>query len=234
MIRDGLVSDGYSDSDSIEMATVTNDGNNIYFNTGGGILRWIDLSSGAITTIFEDYRMDAFFLSDDEKTLMAACADGKLRLISLEDEKVGEEIDFYGGKDSLVRMSKDGSRMYLLGSDLIFRIYDLKKHDFIYEADDTIEYFMNMEEDTENDLLVFRTQYDMYFYDLKSLGFMGEAEYGVLYKSDSKGPSNIISYYAGDIHRFRMKTLEDLLEEVKEQFGDATLTPSERRKYNIG
>ncbi|WP_026517846.1 toll/interleukin-1 receptor domain-containing protein [Butyrivibrio sp. MC2021] len=233
-ISGGQVSDGYSDSDIIEMAAVTNDAGTVYFNMGDGVFRSIDVSSGVITTMLEEYRLDAFFLSDDEKTLFASCADGKLRIISLDDKKVREEIDFYGGSDSLVRVSEDGSRMYLIGSDGIFRIYDLGKHDFIYEADDTITYLMSMEEDVENGLLVFRDQYYMYFYDLESLGFLGEAEYGVLYKNDSDRPENVISYYGGNIYRFKMKTLEDLLEEVKEQFGDEQITPSQKRKYNIG
>jgi hypothetical protein len=128
-------------------------------------------------------------------------------------------------------MTEDKTRICLSGSDKLFRLYDRNLHDYIYESDEDIGSIQYVQEDQDNNRLVLISNMGLAFFDLESNGFLTFALGGRMYIHD---PGYIISYASKTFYRFDVKTLEDLLEDVKEQFGDAALTPSQKRKYNIG
>lgn len=222
---------GLGSGDYIYSIAVSDDGSTVYFSTEDNKSFRVDTTSGEVLRILEDYWVEALFFTDDMSILMAACTDGKLRNFSTEDYTLLEEIDFYGNKSSLVSMTEDKTRICLVGSDGMFRLYDRNIHDFIYESDENVGGFEIVQEDKENNRLILEGDHNLAFFDLESNGFLTSVAGGVVYICD---PGYIVSYNSKTFYRFEVKTLEDLLEDVKEQFGDAALTPSQKRKYNIG
>lgn len=221
----------FASGDYVDSLTVSDDGSTVYYSTEDKKAFRVDTASGEILRILEDYWVEALFFTDDMTIVMAACTDGKLRSFSTEDYSLLEEIDFYGNKSSLVSMTEDKTRICLSGSDNLFRLYDRNLHDFIYESDEDMGSIKYVQEDQDNNRLVLISNMGLAFFDLESNGFLTFAVDGRMYIHD---PGYIISYNSETFYRFDVKSLEDLLEDVKEQFGDAALTPSQKRKYNIG
>ena len=66
--------------------------------------------------------------------------------------------------------------------------------------------------------------------DTDNYCFTARAPKGVFYL---KKQNSIISINGKEIYKFKVKSLEDLMGEVQKQFGDASLTEDQRRKYQL-
>ncbi len=201
-----------------------------YCNYQGEMFR-ADASVDDVTPILSDYRAISMNLSADETRLMVVCMDGVLRIVDIETLEILDEIKFYANLSTeFVYMSGDGSKLYLQGSDLYLRIYDLNEKKFIFESDDIIEDIQDATEDVANHRIAFRTSVNLYFMDTDEHAFTARAYRGVFYLKEQ---NSIISINGKEIYRFKVKNLEDLMNEVPKQFGDAKLTEDQRRKYQL-
>jgi WD40 repeat protein len=225
---EGDLFDGYSTS--ITYVAISKDGKTVYFTVNNEKAYYLEIETRVMDQILTDYRMDKLELSDDESMLITVCSDGMLRLFSLPDQSLIEEIEFIGDEGSITYLSADKKRLYLIGSDYLLRIYDLEKHDYIYESAD--KYVgIEVDFDEDNNILIINSYGRLSIFDLNSYGFLGTADTGRLYLGQQ---DCIISFSKNKMYKHKLKTLDDLLKQVKEQFGDAELTPSQKRKYNIG
>jgi len=84
-------------------------------------------------------------------------------------------------------------------------------------------------DEEKNQLSIFNYT-DMYIIDLNTYGFIDYAEYGRLYIPQSQV---IVSAYGKSLTEFNVKTQDDLIEKVKEKYGDAELTELQKLKYIV-
>ena len=82
----------------------------------------------------------------------------------------------------------------------------------------------------EKNILIFCNYAAMVMIDLDTYGILGTAEYGTMYLEET---GYIYSSKSKEIYKFKVKSLEDLISEAKEKYGDAKLTSEERLKYKL-
>ncbi len=230
-LQAGTLLQEYDHSKIINEAVLPDTGDIFYYINYDGELFKADMSVDDVEPILTDYRAIGLRMTEDGSKLLISCVDGVLRVVDAQSLDVLDEVKYYATLGSgFVYMSEDGSKLYLQGSDLYLRIYDLNEKKFVYESDDVIEDIHNVMEDVERHTIAFRTSVNLYFMDTGSFTFTGKAYKGVFYL---KKQNSIISINGKETYKFKVKSLEDLMGEVQKQFGDASLTEDQRRKYQL-
>ena len=209
---------------------VSNDGKNVYGVDVSGKAYRINTISGKSKPIFEDYKVSDIETSQDDNVIAIISEDGYLRVYNWETMEVENSIEYYGDQYSYVEFSKDNNLLYLQGDDLYFHIYDRQQDKNVFLMSNQINDLTYTIYDEEKNQLSIFNYTDMYIIDLNSYGFLDYAEYGRLYIPQSQ---IIVSAYGKSLTEFNVKTQDDLIEKVKEKYGDAKLTELQKLKYLV-
>lgn len=167
-------------------------------------------------------------LSDDGTRLLLACKDGVFRILNLQTKEVEFECEFYGNQYCFIRLSADGSKVFLQGDDYRLKIIDIDTGicEFVY--DKASDEFNSLKYTSDNriviandaDMLIFNEDYEC-LADIPN-GFM-------YYEPENK----VFSKTYRGLYQFDLRTLDELLVEAQKQFGDCELSDNEKIKYNI-
>ena len=200
-----------------------------YWDLDGRLYRY-DFEDKELEQIFESYTiLNAEFTKDFSKGVIQ-CGDGFARVVDLSSMEVQDEVSYFGTTSSHLGFSDDGNKLYLHGADYYFKIYDLVKDQYVFVSDEQWNWASYTREIPDKNLFVFTNYMQMTLIDLDTYGVLGRAEYGALYFEET---GHILSTKGKEIYRFKVKTLEDLISEAKEKYGDAKLTSEERLKYKL-
>ena len=218
----------------VEDIVITKDGKNLYVVLGSGDIVRINVETGQPEQIIKGNNAYDIVLSEDDAYLLLSCGDAKLKVFDIQAKEVINELEFYYSSNAVVQMSKDDRLIFLQGKDSYFRIYDLALNAYVFETDEQAARIERIEEDPDNNRLIMYTSGSLYIMDTESYGFTAMAQLGVFY-SGKLGKILCYTYNPEyELYRFNIKSTEDLLNEVKERYGDAKLTESQKRKYKIG
>ncbi|SFO60586.1 DNA-binding beta-propeller fold protein YncE [Pseudobutyrivibrio sp. JW11] len=209
---------------------VSNDGKTVYGIDVYGKAYKVNAISGKSKPIFEDYKVNDIKTSQDDNIIAVITEDGYLRVYNWEIKKAENTIEYYGDNYSYVEFSKDNNLLYLQGDDLYFRIYDRQQDKNVFLMSNQINDLSYTIYDEEKNQLSIFNYTDMYIIDLNTYGFIDYAEYGRLYIPQAQV---IVSAYGTTMTEFNVKTQDDLIEKVKEKYGDAKLTELQKLKYLV-
>ena len=211
-------------------AVDTNDGTRIYGYDYDYEFMYMDLSTGEETHPLPDYSVVGVALSQDDKMAAITCSDGQLRIFSTDDWKLIDSMEFYGDKDDLVVFSADGDKLFLQGMDLYFKIYDLSDHEYVFSSDGQMLDIEEVSYDAVNNTVTMYNYSNMYVVDVEGNSFIHKAPLGKIYFPEKQ---TIICANSSKLYRFKVKTLDDLVEAFRGEFGDRELTTEQKLIYNI-
>ena len=201
-----------------------------YWDIYGHLYRY-RFSTGELEILFENYTILSAAASRDCSKLVLRCGDGYARVVNLATMEVEKEISFTGSYSSeYLAFSEDNTKLYMQGADYYFRIYDLLKDEYLFVSDDQWNAARYTRELPEENLFIVDNISEMILMDLDTYGIRGAAEYGAIYFEKT---GYIVSAKNNEIYKFKVKTLEDLLAEAKEKYGDAKLSSEQRLKYKL-
>ena len=193
----------------------------LLLNIGNG--KWTEFSLG-------DY-VKRYGVSPDGAYIAAGCADGKMRVISTDNDKVIHEFAFSSDDfSSLIRFSEDNRLLFMQGVDMLFRVYDLEKAKFIYISDAQMEDISYVNYDKESDTVAISDSVGMYIVDLADCGLL---HYIPLGKNFVPSANEAICYDDKKIFKFKIRSMDELVDSFNEQFEGAQLTEEQRIKYKL-
>ncbi|WP_022779041.1 toll/interleukin-1 receptor domain-containing protein [Butyrivibrio sp. AE3009] len=205
-------------------------GDTVYYWDFYGRLYKCDFVKKEFTQLFEDYTVLSASFTEDFSKVVLECGDGFARVADTATLEISDEISFFGGTKKNLEFSEDGSKLYLQGSDYYFRIYDLETDEYVYISDDQLDMAFYTKEIPEKNQFIFCNEKELIIIDTDTYGILSRIEYGGLYftKEDI-----VIGMNGKTIYKFHVKSLEDLIKDAKEKYGDAKLTPEQRLKYKL-
>ena len=219
-------------------AELSADGSRLYVNLKDQGLIEIETSTGRSTPVsLGEYSLSrrisdlsAITLSEDGALLAVNCTDGMMRIYETEGYELRAEIPFASANRRFLHFLEDGGRLVLQGDDYYLRVYDMEEQKFVYIAADQYYQIKGMVVDENTDTISLVTSVDMLILNGSTYECIAQVEDGLAYL-----PRTSV-VYAGDyesLYRFPYKTLDMLLKEAAEQFGDVRLTGLERTRYNV-
>ena len=219
-------------------AELSADGNRLYANLKDQGLIEIEMAAGRSTPVplgehslsRRISELSAITLSEDGALLAVYCTDGILRIYETEGYELRAEIPFASANRRFLRFLEDGSRIILQGDDYYLRVYDMEEQKFVYIATDQYYQIKSMAVDKETDTISLVTSADMMILNGSTYECIAQVEDGLVYL-----PRTSVVYVRDyeSLYRFPYKTLDMLLLEAAEQFGDVHLTELERIRYNV-
>ncbi len=209
---------------------ISNDGTKVYYVNGLAEFYCYDLGKDEVSRILDELTPIGLSLSDDGNYLLLNCTDGFLRVVDTKDYNIADTVEFHGEYGCLMKLSADNTKLFLQGADYLFRVYDLKHKEYVYEAASQNDKILQIFEDRNNNLVIYRDKLSLYLMDMQSFGLLSRFDRGLVYLAKDQ---SVISSDDTDIYRFRLKSLDDLALEAKNQFGDHELSLRERRMYGL-
>ena len=85
-------------------------------------------------------------------------------------------------------------------------------------------------EHPDKNMLVFRNSNTIHLVDTENYGVLLEAEKGDLYLEKENA---ILSGNNRELYKYKLKSMEELINEAKEKYGDKELTVEKRLKYKM-
>lgn len=211
-------------------AEFTGDAKSLFYISNNNRFCKTNVEKGTVEEILQDFEVRCFWLSTDDKYLLVGCKDGMLRVCDADTCKVLEVVDCDMESDCFVDVSEDGSKLYMQGRDLYIKIYDLKTHEYVYEAYSVCKEVRKFKEDTENRRLVFINTDGMIILDMDSYNYFIQCEHGKAYLHNGE---YIIANTRRILRRFKVRSVDELIQDAKEEYGDCTLTEREKRRYGV-
>ncbi|MCH5343032.1 MAG: WD40 repeat domain-containing protein [Acetatifactor sp.] len=219
-------------------AELSADGSKLYANLQDQGLIEIETATGRITPVplgehllsrrISD--LSAITLSEDGVLLAVYCTDGTMRIYETEGYELRAEIPFAGVHRRFLHFLEDGSRLILQGDDYYLRVYDMEEQKFVYIAPEQYYQIKSMTVDEDADTISLVTSVDMMILNGSTYECIAHMEDGLAYLPRA---SAVFAANYASLYRFPYKTLDMLLKEAAEQFGDVRLTELERTRYNV-
>ena len=229
LIDEGMFTEDYTQGYFYD-GRFSSNGNCVCYWDNDGLLYRFDFEKKELEQLFENCTIiNAEFSKDFSKVLMQ-CTDGVARVADLSTKEIQDEVSFYGSGTSHMGFSDDGHKINLKGADYYFKIYDLVSDEYVFVSDEQWNWARYTREIPEKNILIFCNYAAMVMIDLDTYGILGTAEYGTMYLEET---GYIYSSKSKEIYKFKVKSLEDLISEAKEKYGDAKLTSEERLKYKL-
>lgn len=229
LVDEGEFSDDYK-TGYWKDGLLTNAGDAVYYWDYDGHFYRYDFTSGEYIYLFENYAVLSAGMDKDFTKVVLECGDGYARVANLDTAEVTDEVRFYGGTWGDLEFSDGGNKLCLQGSDLHFRIYDLEKDEFVFISDEIWNEADYIREIPEKNIFIHNNSNVMTIIDTTTYGVLGKIEYGGLYFDEQEF---VLGIKGNSIYKFKIKNLEDLINEAKEKYGDAELTPEQRLKYKM-
>lgn len=219
-------------------AELSADGSRIYANledqgvvaieTVTGQSAPVSLGEYSLTRRISD--LSALTLSEDGALLAVYCTDGMMRIYETKDYELKAEIPFASVNRRYLHFLEDGRRILLQGDDYYLRVYDLEEQKFVYIAAEQYYQIKRGSVDEETNTISLVTGVDMIILNGSTYEPIAQMEDGLAYLPDTAA---VFGRDYRVLYRFPYKTLDMLLQEAAEQFGDTRLTELERIRYNV-
>ena len=222
----------------INGAILSEDGQMMYVDAKENGICMVDTTTGVAKGLdVEDYRMgysmnqaNSMAVSEDGTLLAVNCIDNVLRVLDVEHMITVAEVPFSGSLRCFLQFSKDGSKLFMQGSDYYLRVYSLQDKEFLCIASDQNNEIENLIFDEDAGTVCVNTQSEMMLLEDENYDIIAVIENGLAYLPSY---SRIYCKYNSSLYQFPYMTLEMLLEEAEKQFGDDILSDQERMRYNI-
>ena len=219
-------------------AELSADGSRLYANLKDQGLIEVETATGQITPVplgehslsRRISELSAITLSDDGALLAVYCTDGMMRIYETEGYGLRAEIPFASANRRFLHFIENGSRLILQGDDYYLRVYDMEKQKFVYIAADQYYQIKSMAVDENTNTISLVTSVDMMILTGSTYECIAQVENGLAYLPRT---SIVFARDYESLYRFPYKTLDMLLKEAAEQFGDVRLTELERTRYNV-
>ncbi len=215
---------------SVTSFDISNDASTLCYTKLDGTGWVVDLKNGSTKSLLNDKIVSCFKISPDGKNIAAACTDGVLRIVNIDNGKVEDEIAYHGKDDDFVEYSQDGKYLYLQGENLYFQIYDLESKEVKYITNNQIMDVHRTSFDEKNNWLAIFNQEEMYIIDLNTFGILNYVDNGVLYIPEQKV---IVGVRGKALKEYKVKTADELMKAAIKKYGDAKLSDIEKLKYQI-
>jgi WD40 repeat protein len=191
----------------------------------------LNIGNGKWTEFFNGYHTRGFGVSPDGAYIAASCTDGYMRIYSVEKDKIIHEFGFYGDDyGCFIDFSEDNKLLFLQGKDLLFKVYDLEKGDFIYISDDQIDEVSHIDYDKESNTATITGDKNLYILDVADRGFLHNVPSGKVYIPEK---NEVLCYDRGQVFKYNIRSMNELVDLFYEQFEGAELTDEQRVKYNL-
>lgn len=169
-------------------------------------------------------------LSRDGRFLAVCCTDNVLRILDIQTMETAAEFSFAGRYNCFLHFSKDGSTLILQGDDYYLKMYSMEEQKFLYIAAGQNNSVEEVIENDKTDVIVIKTIEEMVIFERATAGKIAEIESGLSYFPEQK---KIYCSKGNVLYEFPYKSLETLMKEAKEQFGEETLTEMEKIQYHV-
>lgn len=214
------------------------DGGRLYANLKDQGLIEVEMATGQITPFPMGEHsvsrrvgeLSSITLSEDGALLAVNCTDGMMRIYETENYKLRAEIPFASTNRRFLRFLEDGRKILLQGDDYYLRVYDMEEQKFVYIASDQYYQIKRMVVDEDTNTISLVTGEDMLILNGTTYECIAQVEDGAAYLPKT---SVVFAKSYGSLYRFPYKTLDMLLAEAAEQFGDVRLSELERIRYNV-
>lgn len=171
-----------------------------------------------------------FAISSNGKLLAVRCLDNKLRVLDIKNKKTIDEVEFVSRKQCFISFCADDSKLIMQGDSYYFRVYDIKKHEFIYIAKNQNNTINDIIYDNDSNLICILTASEMLILNETDYELLAFIEDGLSYMPKH---SYVFNKYDNQVYRFPYMNLDMLIKEAERQFKDAKLTKRERTQYNV-
>lgn len=216
---------------------ISEDGSVFYGSIGDTSIIRLDTYTGEISSVnVEGYNVaagsnkEAFAISSDGKLLAVSCLDNKLRILDTKKMKTVDEMEFASYNRCFMRFSADDEKLIMQGDTYYYRVYDVKKHKFVYISKTQNNMIQDIIYDNVSNTICLITTYEMLILNEKDYEPLAFVENGLTYMPKH---GLVFNWYAKKLYRFPYMDLDMLIKEAEEQFGKAKLTVRERTQYNV-
>ncbi|MCR5556776.1 MAG: toll/interleukin-1 receptor domain-containing protein [Butyrivibrio sp.] len=209
---------------------ISNDGKRIYGYDYDYRFMYMDVATGAQEHPLPDYTVTAVALNWDDTMAALVCSDGQLRIFDTSNWKIVDALEFHGNSNNLVVFSTDGDKLFLQGMDLYFKIYDMSEHLLVFSSDEQLLDIDEVNYDAENDIVALSNYTDMYVVDVAGNSFIHKAALGKIFFPQKQ---TMICASSDRLYKFKVKTLDDLVQAFRDEFGYIELTDEQSLIYNI-
>lgn len=168
--------------------------------------------------------------SDNYEKMAISCVDNMLRIYDIATLTLLQEIPYCGGSRSFMKFLNEDQHILLQGDDYYIRVYDFGTGQFIYVSNEQYNTIKTITDNEKQNNLVLRTAGGLLLLQADDYQPILDDMTAVLYMPNQ---GYIYSEFADTIYRFPYMSTELLMEEAKNQFGDASLSIEERIQYNL-
>lgn len=221
----------------IKGGIISNDGKKFYCSTEDGSVLKVDIATGkydkadigGCSVLPENENSVSFAVSPDGNLLAINCIDNNLRILDTKKMKTLEKIEFSGQDRSFICFSEN-NRLIMQGDTYYFMVYNTDKHKFLYIAKTQNNRITRVITDNTSDTVSLITIQEMLILNQKDYEPVAYVRDGLCYMPEH---AFVYNESGGTIYRFPYMSLDMLIKDAKEQFGDAELTERERIRYNV-
>lgn len=222
---------------SISGGIISNDGKKFYLSTDDDSVLKVDIATGkskkadigGVGVLRESESSVSFAISPDGNLLAINCKDNNLRILDTKKMKTSEKIEFSGQNRSFICFSEN-NRLIMQGDTYYFRVYNTDKHKFLYIATTQNNSITRVITHKASDTVCLITTQEMLILNQKDYEPVAYVRDGLCYMP---GHAYVYNESAGTVYRFPYMSMEMLIKDAKEQYGDAELTERERIRYNV-
>ncbi len=225
-----VIASGPMESSITSHVSISDDGKLLCYSKSNGSGWIVNTDTGKSKSIMNGIVVKQIAIAPDCKTIGAVCDDGKLRIMNIDDNKILDEIEYFGGESTYVEFSHDGKLVYMQGSDLYYHVYDLEAKEFKFTSGDRTMDIQCSTYDYEKNWIVFFNQNGMIIMDLNSYGVISEVDNGIVY---APGKDVIVGAKKKDLAAYELKSLDKLIKEAHKKYGNEKLTDIQKLKYRI-
>ena len=221
---------------NIRASLISPDGKTIYYLEYTGVLSSLNIENGNIRTLDEIDRINnAFYdskfmcMSESGKYLAVQCADGQTRIIDTSTGTVKKTFEYCATIRPYMEFINHDKAILLQKDDLTICIWNLETESFS-EYITAYSSISSVYSDEEQELYSITNSNGLYFINTADYGLLAEVPKGVAFLKNNN--SFLVLAYR-QLSAIPYKDYTALIEDVKNQFPEAELTPEKRTRYNI-
>ena len=191
----------------------------------------LKIGNGKWNVYSSGYTVRNVGVSRDGRYVAASCGDGKMRIIDTGNNSVIQEFDYYGDEyGGLIKFSEDGKMLFLQGQDMLFKVYDPENGEFIFISDVQMEDITYVDYDAASNTVAISNDKEMYIVDLNDRGFLHYIPAGSVF---IPARNEAICVDGADVFKYKVRSMEELVDFFYKQFDGAELTAEQKIKYKI-
>lgn len=198
----------------------------ISLDTKTGALKHFDMDGYKIAFVYGD---TPFAINPDGSLLAVSCVDNQLRILDTKEMKITDEIEFAGHNRLFIGFA-DNRKIIMQGDTFYYRVYDVKKHKFLFVSKEQNNMIQDMIIDNQAKTICLITTSEMLILNQKDFEPLACIENGLTYMPKH---GYVFNKYINTLYRYPYMDLDMMLKEAEKVFGDNGLTERERTQYNV-